>query len=195
MWGPGYIVEQVGRLRLRISAHSFLQPNTLAAEGLYQAIDSLGEFSGTEHVWDLYCGAGSIGLFVAPRVQRVVGFELDAAAVADARTNSRQNDVNNCHFVAGDLKEKLREVMQKAAEPRPDVVIADPPRAGLHPEVVTALLALAPRRIIYVSCNPATLARDLALLKERYEAAVVQPFDFFPHTPHIEVVVRLERRP
>ena len=195
VWGPGYIVEQVGRLRLRISAHSFLQPNTLAAAGLYQAIDSLGEFRGTEHVWDLYCGAGSIGLFVAPRVQRVMGFELDAAAVADARTNSRQNDVNNCHFVAGDLKEKLREVMQKAAEPRPEVVIADPPRSGLHPEVVTALLALAPRRIIYVSCNPATLARDLALLKERYEAAVVQPFDFFPHTPHIEVVVRLERRP
>ncbi len=194
VWGPGYILEQVGPLRLRISAHSFLQPNTMAAAGLCQAIGRFGEFSGGEVVWDLYCGAGSIGLFLAPRVQRVVGFELEAAAVADARTNSRQNSVSNCDFVAGDLKERLREVMQKRAEPRPEVVIADPPRSGLHPEVVTALLALAPRRIIYVSCNPATLARDLALLNERYEAAVVQPFDFFPHTPHIEVVVRLERR-
>jgi 23S rRNA (uracil1939-C5)-methyltransferase len=195
LWGPGYIEERLGELRLRVSAESFLQPNTLAAEGLYDAIRRLGEFTGRETVWDLYCGAGSIGLFLAPRVQQVVGFELDAAAVKDAVTNSRLNGLSHCRFLAGDLKERLREAMKDPASPPPEVVIADPPRSGLHPEVVTALLELAPPRLIYVSCNPATLARDLALLKGHYEVTAIQPFDFFPHTPHIEGLVRLDRRP
>jgi 23S rRNA (uracil1939-C5)-methyltransferase len=195
LWGPGYIEEQLGGLRLRVSAKSFLQPNTLAAEGLYEALAGLGEFTGRETVWDLYCGAGSIGLFLAPQVRRVVGFELEAAAVADARRNSRLNGLDNCRFLAGDLKERIREALKTEAAALPDVVIADPPRAGLHPEVVQVLLELAPRRLIYVSCNPATLARDLARLKEAYEVAGVQPFDLFPHTPHLEALVCLEKRP
>jgi 23S rRNA (uracil1939-C5)-methyltransferase len=194
LWGPGYIEEQLGGLRLRVSAHSFLQINTLAAASLYNAVSRLGEFMGKETVWDLYCGAGSLGLALASQVRRVVGFELDRQAVADAFENSRLNNLSNCQFLAGDLKERIQETMKIASQPRPGVVITDPPRAGMHPEVVKALQELAPRRLIYVSCNPATLARDLALLKDQYEVVTVQPFDLFPHTPHIEGVVRLEKR-
>jgi 23S rRNA (uracil1939-C5)-methyltransferase len=194
LWGPGYIEEQLGPLRLRISPHSFLQINTMATEGLYGAISRLGEFSGRETVWDLYCGAGSIALFLASRVGRVVGFELVPEAVNDAYTNSRLNGLDNCQFLAGDLKERIRETLQDASQPRPDVVITDPPRSGLHPQVVKALQELAAPRIIYVSCNPATLARDLALLQDQYDILEVQPFDLFPHTAHTECVVRLERR-
>jgi 23S rRNA (uracil1939-C5)-methyltransferase len=194
LWGPGYIEEQLGGLRLRVSAHSFLQTNTGAAAGLYDAIGRLGEFTGRETVWDLYCGAGSIGLFLASRVRQVVGFELVAEAVADAYTNSRLNGISNCRFLAGDVKERMREILRTGSQPLPEVVITDPPRAGLHPQVTQALRELSPRRIIYVSCNPATLARDLALLKDDYEVLTVQPFDLFPHTSHIECVVRLERR-
>jgi 23S rRNA (uracil1939-C5)-methyltransferase len=195
LWGPGHIEEQFGGLRLRISAQSFLQTNTLAAEALYEAVSRLGGFTGQETVWDLYCGAGSIALFLASRVRRVVGFELVAEAVEDAYVNCRLNGVDNCQFLAGDLKERLLEQVRGPQRmPLPEVVITDPPRAGMHPQVVQALLALAPRRIMYVSCNPATLARDLALLQEGYDILTVQPFDLFPHTAHIECVVRLERR-
>jgi 23S rRNA (uracil1939-C5)-methyltransferase len=194
LWGPGYIEEHIGDLRLRVSAHSFLQTNSLAAEGLYNTIGRLGEFTGSETVWDLYCGAGGIGLFLAPKVGRVVGFELAAAAVADAVTNSRLNNLTNCRFVAGDLKERLPETLKTRSHPLPEVVVADPPRSGLHPRVVEALKELAPRRLIYVSCNPATLARDLGLLKGHYEILAVQPFDLFPQTAHLEGVVSLERR-
>jgi 23S rRNA (uracil1939-C5)-methyltransferase len=194
LWGPGYIEEHIGGLILRVSAHSFLQINTLAAASLYSAVSRLGEFTGKETVWDLYCGAGSLGLALASQVRRVVGFELDRQAVADAFENSRLNNLTNCHFLAGDLKERIQETLRTGSQPRPEVVITDPPRSGLHPQVVQALKELAPRRLIYVSCNPATLARDLALLKERYEVVTVQSFDLFPHTPHIEGVVRLEKR-
>ena len=192
--GPGYIEEQLGELRLRISAHSFLQTNTMAAEGLYSAISRLGEFTGQETVWDLYCGAGSIGLSLASQVRRVVGFELVPEAVADAFINKKLNGLSNCQFLAGDLKERIHETLRTASQPLPDVVITDPPRAGLHPQVVKALQELSPQRLIYVSCNPATLARDLALLQDQYEVLTIQPFDLFPHTAHIECVVRLERR-
>jgi 23S rRNA (uracil1939-C5)-methyltransferase len=194
LWGPGYIEEQLGRLRLRISPNSFLQINTGAAEGLYGAIRRLGEFSGQETVWDLYCGAGSIALSLAPHVRRVVGFELVSEAVHDAYTNCRLNGLDNCQFLAGDLKARIQETLGAASQPPPDVVITDPPRAGLHPQVVKALQELSPQRIIYVSCNPATLARDLALLQNQYEILTVQPFDLFPHTAHTECVVRLEKR-
>ena len=194
LWGPGYIEEQLGPLRLRISPQSFFQINTLATEGLYGAISRMGEFSGRETVWDLYCGAGSIALFLASQVGRVVGFELVPEAVNDAYTNARINGLDNCQFLAGDLKERIQETLQDASQPRPEVVITDPPRAGLHPQVVKALQELSPRRIIYVSCNPATLARDLALLQDQYDILMVQPFDLFPHTAHTECVVRLEKR-
>jgi 23S rRNA (uracil1939-C5)-methyltransferase len=194
LFGPGYIEEELAGLRFRISAPAFFQPNTLAAEGLYRAISQLGEFTGRETVWDLYCGAGGIGLSVAPQVRRVVGFEVMAQALTDAAANCRLNGLDNCRFLAGDLKEQIQEVRKSGSQPLPDLVITDPPRSGMHPQVVQALQELAPPRIIYVSCNPATLARDLGLLKDDYEVSSLQPFDFFPHTPHIECLVRLEKR-
>ncbi len=171
-----------------------MQTNTKAAEALYGALIRLGEFTGRETVWDLYCGAGSISLCLSERVRRVLGFELVEAAVQDAYVNARLNQVDNCQFLAGDLKDCLREVMRSRQFSRPEVVVTDPPRAGMHPQVIKSLVELAPQRIIAVSCNPATLARDLALLQEHYDIVAVEPFDLFPHTTHIECVVRLEKR-
>ncbi|MFZ5450788.1 MAG: 23S rRNA (uracil(1939)-C(5))-methyltransferase RlmD [Thermodesulfobacteriota bacterium] len=195
LWGPGYIEEQLGDLRLRVSPQAFLQTNTAAAAGLYEAISRLGGFTGKETIWDLYCGAGSIALSVAARVRRVVGFEIAPEAVNDAYVNSRLNGLDNCRFLAGDLKDLIREAIRSPRHyPRPQVVITDPPRSGMHPQVVQAIKELAPRRVLYVSCNPATLARDLALLQDQYEILTVQPFDFFPHTAQIECLALLERR-
>lgn len=195
VFGPGTIEEELGGLRFRISAHSFFQTNTDAAEKLYETVRQFGEFTGKETVWDLYCGTGSIALFVASRVRRVLGFEVIQDAVDDALINCDLNGITNCRFIAGDLKDAIRQE-QRTARPEdlPDVIITDPPRAGMHPKVVQALIDLAPSRIVAVSCNPATLARDLALLSDQYEVERVQPFDLFPHTSHIECVVGLKRR-
>lgn len=194
--GPGFIEERLGNSRFRISAHSFFQTNPLAAEKLYETVADFAGFRGDETVWDLYCGTGSIALFIASRVQRVVGFEVVAEAVEDAYQNCRLNDVENCHFMAGDLKDVIKEAREsKEWGGHPDVVVTDPPRAGMHPHVIKALLEAAPRRIVAVSCNPSTLSRDIALLAESYEVVRVQPFDLFPHTPHIECVVQLDKRP
>jgi 23S rRNA (uracil1939-C5)-methyltransferase len=195
LWGPGYIEEELCGLRFRISPQSFFQTNTAAAEALYAAVHRLGEFDSTQTVWDLYCGAGSIALTLAGKVRRVVGFELVPEAIEDAYLNCGLNGVDNCQFLAGDLKERIKEALGAPARyGRPEVVVTDPPRAGMHPDVVQTLKELAPGRIIAVSCNPATLARDLALLQDDYEVAAIQPFDLFPHTAHIECVARLERR-
>jgi 23S rRNA (uracil1939-C5)-methyltransferase len=195
LWGEGFIEEELGGLRFRISPQSFFQTNTLAAEALYGEIIRLGEFSGGETVWDLYCGTGTIALSVASRVRRVVGFELVPEAINDAYKNCRLNGLDNCQFLSGDLKDLIQESLRDPQHhPVPDVVITDPPRAGMHPQVVKALRELAPRRIIAVSCNPATLARDLALLQDQYDILTIQPFDLFPHTSHIECVARLEMR-
>ncbi len=193
--GPGFIEEILGGLRFRISAQSFFQTNPCAAEKLYECVRDFGEFAGVETVWDLYCGAGSIAIFIASQARRVVGFEVVEEAVGDAHTNCRVNGVGNCTFHLGDVKDMVADV--KAAASRdgaPDVVVTDPPRAGMHPRVVQALLDLEPRRIVTVSCNPATLARDLALLGEKYNVVKVRPFDLFPYTPHIECVARLDRK-
>ena len=195
LFGPGFIEERLGerseKLRFRISANSFFQTNTLGAQNLYETVNRLAAFEGTEKVWDLYCGTGSIGLYIASRVKSVVGIELVEDAVRDALENCRINNIGNCSFLAGDLKDTIG----KAAETgRPDVVIVDPPRAGMHPKVVKALLEILPERIIAVSCNPASLARDAALLIEAYKLEKVQPIDLFPHTPHVECVIRLDRK-
>ncbi len=194
LWGPGYVEEELCGRRYRISPASFFQTNTIAAEALYEAVERLAGLTGAETVWDLYCGAGSIALSLADRARRVVGFELVEAAIQDAYINARLNGVDNCQFIAGDLKDCLRQAMNSPHYVRPDVIITDPPRAGMHPQVIQAILELAPQRIIAVSCNPATLARDLALLQPQYEVLRVAPFDLFPHTPHIEGVVQLERK-
>jgi 23S rRNA (uracil1939-C5)-methyltransferase len=195
LFGPGYIEEHFGdgneRLRFRISANSFFQTNSLGAKNLYDTVSRMASFEGSEKVWDLYCGTGSIGLYIASRVRSVVGIELVEDAVRDAIENCRINNIGNCSFLAGDLKDTIR----KALEPgRPDVVIVDPPRAGMHPKVVKTLLEILPQRIIAVSCNPATLARDAALLIEAYDITEVQPIDLFPHTPHVECVIRFDRK-
>jgi 23S rRNA (uracil1939-C5)-methyltransferase len=195
MSGLGFIEDRLGRLRFKISPHSFFQTNTPAAEQLYNGILQLGEFTGSETVWDLYCGTGSIALFLAAHVRRVVGFEVSAEAIRDAYDNCILNEVENCSFVSGDLKDVIREVGGSLShEGSPDVVITDPPRAGMHPRVLKALLETAPSCIIAVSCNPATLARDLVVLLEKYQIESVQPFDLFPHTPHIECLVKLKKR-
>ncbi len=192
--GPGFVEEMVGTSRFRISAHSFFQTNPYGAEKIYETIAQVGEFSGRETVWDLYCGTGSIALFIAPLVRCVVGFEVVQEAIEDAYANCRLNGVENCTFYAGDLKDSIRTAQSSAhSGGHPDVVITDPPRAGMHPQVIKTLLEIAPRCLVAVSCNPATLARDLALLQEKYVVEKVVPFDMFPHTPHIECVVKLKR--
>ena len=195
VFGPGFIEEEFESLRFRISAHSFFQTNTLAAEKLYEAVRRLGDFKGHETVWDLYCGTGSIALFIASRVKRVLGFEIVEEAIRDAQVNCTLNGIDNCTFRSGDLKDVIKDALESARENElPDVVITDPPRAGMHPHVVKALLELAPQRIVIVSCNPSTLARDLTFFLDRYEVRTIQPLDLFPHTPHIECVVRLDRK-
>lgn len=193
--GTGFIEELLGSLRFKISAQSFFQTNPIAAEQLYRAILELGAFNGSEIVWDLYCGAGSIALFIAAQVRRVVGFEVSEEAVRDAYENCTLNHINNCSFVAGDLKDIIESISTSALRgERPDVIITDPPRAGMHPRVLKALLEAAPHCIIAVSCNPSTLARDLVVLLECYQIEAVQTFDLFPHTPHIECLVKLTRK-
>lgn len=194
LWGAGAIEEHVGRLRFRISAQSFFQTNTLGAEKLYGAVLESAGLTGTETVWDLYCGTGSIALTLAGQARTVTGFELVEEAVADAYQNAALNGVDNCRFFAGDLKDVLRHHSLDVFGGQPDVIVTDPPRSGMHPKVVKALLELAPRRIVAVSCNPSTLARDLLGLSHAYRVHSVQPFDLFPHTPHIECVVRLDRQ-
>lgn len=194
LFGPGYLEEELAGLRLRVSPESFLQPNTEAAELLYEALRERGEFTGQDTVWDLYCGAGGIALALAPHAGQVVGFELSSRAVADARQNAKLNYQDNCRFVAGDLARTLGAALRDPSLPRPQVIIADPPRAGLHPAVTALLKEIAPPRLLLVSCHPATLARDLARLSHAYEVETAQAFDFFPHTPHLEALVILRRR-
>ncbi len=195
LFGPGFIEERLGdkggKLCFRISAHSFFQTNTLGALNLYETASRLAAFEGTEKVWDLYCGTGSIGLYIASRVKSVIGIELVEEAVRDAHENCRINNIGNCSFLAGDLKDTIGKALERG---RPDVAIVDPPRAGMHPKVVKTLLEILPERIIAVSCNPASLARDAALLIEAYNIAEVQPIDLFPHTPHVECIIRFDRK-
>ena len=187
--GEPYIRERLGSLEFRISPNSFFQTNTLQAENLYRKVMEFAGLSGKEVVWDLYAGTGTIALFLAEAAQQVVGFELVESAVADAEENARRNGVTNATFVEGDLRKTIREFQGK-----PDVIVCDPPRAGMHPDVVKAILKAAPPRIVYVSCNPATMARDLILLKDFYRLETVQPVDMFPHTYHIESVALLIKK-
>jgi len=192
--GPGFISEWIGARTYRISANSFFQTNTLQAERLYDEARRMARLTPGEIVYDLYSGTGTIALHIADDVRTVVGVEQVSAAVEDARRNAAMNGVENCSFITGDIREVLtarREMLR--AHGAPGVVIIDPPRAGMHGDVVRAVLALDPRRIVYISCNPATQARDIALLTPRYRIEEVQPVDMFPHTFHIENIVALAR--
>ena len=185
--GDGTIEETVGGLRHRISADSFFQTNTAAAELLYAAARQACALTGAEHVLDLYCGSGGLSLAVARDAASVTGVESVPVAVRDAEANAKLNSITNCTFVAGDVLRTLADL-----DTHPDVAITDPPRSGMHPGAAAELLRLAPRRIVYVSCNPATLARDVKLLASGYALVEARPFDLFPHSPHIECVAVLE---
>ncbi|SFM40558.1 23S rRNA (uracil(1939)-C(5))-methyltransferase RlmD [Thermodesulforhabdus norvegica] len=190
LFGQGYIEERLGNFRFRISPNSFFQTNPRGAEILYGKVLECAGLTGGETVWDLYCGTGSISIFVAPHARRVVGVELVEEAVADAYVNVELNGIENCTFHAGDIKEVIRELSTDV----PDVIITDPPRAGMNPKVIRGLKDVKARRLVAVSCNPATLARDLSMLADSYRLLEVYPFDMFPHTPHIECVALLERK-
>ena len=192
--GDGMIRDTIGRADYRISANSFFQANTPQAERLYAVAAEFAELKKTDTLWDLYCGTGTISLFVADQVQSVLGIELVETAIADARANALSNGIANVDFIASDLRKALTTPEFLADHPKPDVMIIDPPRSGMHTDVIREILKLAPERIAYISCNPATQARDVELLSEGYELLDLQPVDMFPQTYHIECVAKLRRR-
>jgi 23S rRNA (uracil1939-C5)-methyltransferase len=192
LFGRDHIAESLGGLRFQVSANSFFQTNTVQAERLFALVVEACELSGAETVVDLYSGTGAISLGLARRCRHVYGIEVAPAAVADAVRNGRANGIANCTFLIGEVRHVLPGLVRDGV--RAEVVVADPPRAGFHPKALAALVALAPARLVYVSCNPATLARDVGdLLRQGYRLEWVQPVDMFPQTPHIEAVARLRR--
>ena len=193
-YGKGFVVEQLGDLKFKIGPKSFFQTNSLQGKRLYDVTAAFAGLRGDENVYDLYTGTGSIALYLARFCKSVVGIEEIPEAIADAEENKQMNGIKNATFYAGDVKSVLSpEFVEKHG--RPDVLVTDPPRAGMHPKAVEFLLELAAPRIVYVSCNPATQARDLQLLSEKYAVLKVQPVDMFPHTHHIENVALLELKP
>ena len=192
MWGEEELPERLGPLDLRISAEAFFQTNTEMAEVLYGVAAEYAALEGWERVYDLYCGIGSIALTLAPRAGQVWGIELIERAVADAIAGARRNEIVNASFFAGDTRLALPELLERAG--RPDVLVVDPPRAGLSKKVVHRIIDAAPKRIVYVSCNPTTLAPNAAELVEAgWKLRRVRPVDMFPQTHHIESVALLDR--
>ncbi len=191
--GKPYIEEEMEGLRFRVGPKSFYQTNSRQAYRLYSVARNFADLKGDELVYDLYTGTGTIAQFVARQARHVIGIEYVPEAIEDAKVNSAVNGLDNLEFYAGDMKDILTDEFI-AGHGRPDVMIVDPPRAGMHEDVVKVILNAEPQRIVYVSCNPATQARDLALLHEKYDIDAVQPVDMFPHTAHIENVCRLVRR-
>jgi 23S rRNA (uracil1939-C5)-methyltransferase len=191
--GNDYIFEQMEELKFKIGPKSFYQTNSKQAYELYKVVRNFAQLSGNELVYDLYTGTGTIANFVARQAKQVIGIEYVPEAIEDAKINSDLNRIDNTLFYAGDMKNILNEDFIKE-HGHPDVIITDPPRAGMHTDVIDAILFASPQKIVYVSCNPATQARDLSLLNEQYKVTKVQPVDMFPHTHHVENVVLLEKR-
>ncbi len=189
IWGEPKITEKIGEYDFSISPNSFFQTNPYQAERLYRLVRDLSRLEGIETIFDLYAGTGSIGIFLAKSARKVIGIESQEGAVIDARRNAESNGMENCQFIQGEVKDLLAQIKK-----RPDLAVVDPPRAGMHPKAIRALLKVSPPRIIYVSCNPSTLARDLALICEGgYKLKEVHPLDMFPHTYHIESVALIEK--
>jgi 23S rRNA (uracil1939-C5)-methyltransferase len=192
-YGKGYIIERLEDFDFKISPKSFFQTNSRQGERLYQVTREFAELTGTETVYDLYCGTGSIGIFVSKHAKKIIGVETVADAVADAKENAALNNIAQASFFVGDVIDVCdSSFFEKNG--RPDVIITDPPRAGMHEKLVKKLLDMEAPVIVYVSCNPATQARDLAILDEKYTVEKIQPVDMFPHTHHIENVVQLKLR-
>ena len=193
LYGDGYIEDTLCGLQFRLSPRSFYQVNHHQAQRLYQAAISQGEITGEDTVLDLYCGVGTISLIMAQAAKRVIGVEIEPQAVADARDNARRNGVENAEFICADAGDAALELKEKGVTI--DVAVVDPPRKGLNAQAIAALTAFAPRRIVYVSCDPATLARDVALLKaEGFRLTSAQAVDLFPRCAHVESVVCLCRQ-
>ena len=191
--GPEFIYEEMEGIKFRIGPKSFYQTNSIQALKLYEIARNFAGFEGDELVYDLYTGAGTIANFIARSVKEVVGIEYVPSAIEDAKINSAINNISNTKFFAGDMKDVLAADFV-AEHGKPDVIITDPPRAGMHPDVVNRLMEIEAEKIVYVSCNAATQARDLLVLKEKYDTVKIQPVDMFPHTQHVENVVLLELR-
>lgn len=191
-FGNGYITEQLEDFVFKISPKSFFQTNSMQAEKLYQITRSFAELTGKETLYDLYCGTGSIGIFCSRQAKKIIGVEFVAEAIEDAKINAQLNGLTETAFFAGDVIAICDDAFFET-HGKPDVIITDPPRAGMHEKLVQKLLAMEAPIIVYVSCNPATQARDLALLGAKYTVTKIQPVDMFPHTLHIENVVQLKR--
>jgi 23S rRNA (uracil1939-C5)-methyltransferase len=192
-YGNGYVIEKLEEFQFKIGPKSFFQTNTKQAEQLYRVAREFAELTGNEIVYDLYCGTGSIGIFVSPEAKKIIGVEMIAAAIEDAKENAALNNVGAAEFYAGDVIDICNDDFF-TTHGRPDVIITDPPRAGMHEKLVRKILEIAAPTVVYVSCNPATQARDLNWLDEKYAVTKVQPVDMFPHTHHIENVVQLKLR-
>ena len=193
VFGSGVVHDMIGDSTFEIASNAFFQTNTKQAQRLYEVAAEFAELKKDDLVYDLYCGAGTITCFMAPSVNHVVGVELIEEAVQNARKNAAANNIENVTFVTGDMMRLFNTAFIEEYG-RPDVLIVDPPRAGLHPKVVAQIAALAPDRFVYVSCNPLTQARDLSMLADQYDVEVVQPVDLFPHTHHVESVAKLKKK-
>jgi 23S rRNA (uracil1939-C5)-methyltransferase len=191
--GKGYVLEQLEDFQFKIGPKSFFQTNTLQAEKLYQVTRNFAELTGQETVYDLYCGTGSIGIFVSKLAKKIIGVEVIAEAIEDAKENAKLNNIEHAHFFAGDVIDVCNPAFFEH-HGKPDVIITDPPRVGMHEKLVKKILEMEAPIVVYVSCNPATQARDLQLLDEKYLVTKIQPVDMFPHTHHIENVVQLKLR-
>ena len=190
-FGKGYIIEKLEGFSYMISPKSFFQTNTRQAEKLYRVTRDYAELDGSQVIYDLYCGTGSIGIFVSQLAKKVIGVEVIEDAIIDAKKNAELNNIHHASFFTGDVIDVCDDAFF-ATHGRPDVIITDPPRAGMHEKLVKKLLDIASPTVVYVSCNPATQARDLAMLDEKYRVEKIQPVDMFPHTLHIENVVQLK---
>ncbi len=192
--GSGFIFDEIGKCRFRIGANSFFQTNTLQAEKLYQTALDFAELTGDEIIYDLYSGAGTIAIYISEKAKKVIGFESVESAIDDARVNIGLNNVFNVQFFTADLYKSFLPIVEKNKIPNPDVILIDPPRAGMHGNTVNDVIKLSPQKIIYVSCNPTTQVRDIKLIIEAgYKLVRIKPVDMFPHTYHIENVALLRQ--
>jgi 23S rRNA (uracil1939-C5)-methyltransferase len=187
--GEPCLTDRIGGVAFKISANSFFQTNTDGARKLYDTVKAYANLKGHETVLDLYCGTGSIAIYLSGCAREIIGIEQVESAVADAEVNCLANGVVNCRFLQGDMRHRLQHV-----DTRAEVMIVDPPRAGMHKDVVQTILEMSPEKIVYVSCNPAALARDAAMMSAAYRLIEVQPVDLFPHTYHIESVALLTKK-
>ena len=187
------MIEKLEDFQFKIGPKSFFQTNTRQAEKLYRLTREFAELNGSQILYDLYCGTGSIGIFCSKAASKVIGVEVVDAAINDAKENALLNGIEHGHFLTGDVIDICNDAFFEA-HGKPDVIITDPPRAGMHEKLVKKILEIEAPLIVYVSCNPATQARDLSLLDEKYSVTKVQPVDMFPHTHHIENIVQLKRK-